>query len=351
MKSNMAAGRTRIDRAPPPGYAESMSSVPLLQALRIWVLADDRPGNVGQCLGVAEALALPFETKHLAYTAAAALPNFFLGATFAGLTADSRVNLTPPWPDLVIAAGRRTTPVARHIKALNSGRTFIVQIMHPGAGGTDDLDLIANGRHLKVAAAPNLLPTLGWPHRVRPERLAEAADTWQPRFAHLPKPWIALIVGGGTKRRDFTPTLAAELGRACNTLAHDAGGSLLITTSRRTGEAQAEALLAEIAVPRYLFRWGDTGDNPYFGYLALADLVVVTGDSSSMCCEACGAGRGVYIYAPPGFVARKHADLHAELYRQGAAKPFAARYAAWTHSPVNCAVDIAAEIKRRLGLS
>ena len=41
----------------------------------IWVLADDRVGNVSQCLGVAEALGLPYEIKTIRYDRLGALPN------------------------------------------------------------------------------------------------------------------------------------------------------------------------------------------------------------------------------------------------------------------------------------
>ena len=101
----------------------------------IWVLADDRPGNASQCLGVAEALGLELRVRKLAYTAAGALPNVALGASMRGLTAASRTGLVPPWPDVVVAAGRRTGPVARQIKRRSSGATFLAQIMFPGRTG------------------------------------------------------------------------------------------------------------------------------------------------------------------------------------------------------------------------
>ena len=75
-------------------------------------MIDDRAGNQSQCLGVSEALGLKYEIRDLKYTPAAALPNFIMGETFSGLTASSRVNLIEPWPDLIIAAGRRCSPVA-----------------------------------------------------------------------------------------------------------------------------------------------------------------------------------------------------------------------------------------------
>ncbi len=315
----------------------------------VWALLDDRAGNRSQVLGVAEALGLRFQIQELAYTPAAALPNFFVGASFAGLTASSRVNLVAPWPDLVIAAGRRTAPVARKIKKDSAGQTVLVQIMYPGDAGIDEFDLIAAPRHDSIGPRPNLIEVTGAPHRVTPAKLAEAASQWQGRFEHLPHPWIAVIVGGSSKRRTFTAEMARDLGRTITAMAARAGGSLLITTSRRTGEAEGP-LFDEIKAPHFAFRWGDGGDNPYFAFLALADAVVVTGDSASMASEACATTGPVYIYAPKALTPLKLAKLHGELFAGGYARPLADTLEAWAHPPLNTAVDIAQEIRRRFGV-
>ena len=105
----------------------------------IWVLTDGRAGNRSQCLGVAYQLGLAYQVTELDYGPLAALPTELLGASLAWLTGDSRAGLSPPWPDLVIAAGRRTAPVARKIGRLGGGGCFLAQIMHPGAGAGDFL--------------------------------------------------------------------------------------------------------------------------------------------------------------------------------------------------------------------
>ncbi|MCG8509533.1 MAG: mitochondrial fission ELM1 family protein [Rhodospirillales bacterium] len=315
----------------------------------IWVLLDDRAGNRSQCLGVAEALGRKFHAQELDYVAAAALPNFFVGASYAGLTASSRVNLVPPWPDLVVAAGRRTAPIARKIKKDSGGTTILVQIMYPGPTGLDEFDLVAAPRHDGLAKTPNLFEITGAPHRVTETFLAKAADDWKDRFAELPRPWIALIVGGSSRRRTFTSEMAADLGRTASSMAQAVGGSLLVTTSRRTGDAEP-ALLRELTVPKSIFKWGDEGENPYFGYLALADSIIVTGDSVSMVCEACAQPHPVYVYGPKALIPRKHGKLHQELFERGFARPLQDRFEHWEHDRLNPAEEIAAEIQRRFGL-
>lgn len=316
--------------------------------VEIWVLADDRAGNVAQCLGVAEALGRPFAVKTLRYDRLARLPNLLRGAGLTGVSAESREALRAPWPRLVIAAGRRTAPVARWIRRQCGAR--LVQIMDPGFPGRGDFDLIVSPAHDRPRTGGNVMEVLGAPHRVTPERLAAEADRWGPAFAHLPRPWVAVIVGGATKNRPFPVEMAQGLGESVARLAGGMGGSLLLTTSRRTGGPQEAALAAGLPEPRWLHLFSQGGDNPYFGFLALADVIIVTGDSVSMCCEACASAAPVFIWAPEGWAAPKHARLHAQLYRAGLARPLAGAVSleCWERPRLNAARDVARAIRERL---
>lgn len=317
----------------------------------IWVLTDDRAGNVAQALGVAEALNRPFVTKEIRYTPLARLPNAVTGARLLGLTVESRMALLPPWPDVVISAGRRTAPVARWIKRIgvtaHGKNVILTHLMNPGRTGANEFDLIAVPRHdceLPDGDAPNVKRTTGAAHRLTAARLASAADAWASRVSGIPRPFIALMVGGATHRKPFPTALVTALGRSVYAMAAKAGGSVLLATSRRTGAKAEQALLAAIPEPRRSFLWSAGGDNPYFGYLALADAIVVTGDSVSMCSEACATPAPVYIYASEGMVAPKHARLHRNLYDLAMARPFDGTLADWRHPPLNPAGDVARAI-------
>jgi hypothetical protein len=285
------------------------------QAGRIWVLADDRVGHANQALAVAEALELPFSTKKLSYNALARLPNALLGATLAHLTADARGALAPPWPDLVIAAGRCTAPVARFLRqAVPDMRC--VQCMWPGAG-IADFNLIALPAHDRQRDQASIVRTVGAPHRVTRARLTAAAEAWAARLDHVPRPRIALLVGGATRRRNFSIDDAELLA----TQVANVGGSVMMTSSRRTPVAVRDRLAAKLR-PRHRHDWSEDGtDNPYLGYLALADALVVTGDSTGMCTEACASGLPVYIFAPTDMIAAKHRALHTALFDAGLARP------------------------------
>ena len=301
---------------------------PSAAALRVWALLDDRAGNRSQVMGVAETLGLPFEQKALSYRSLAALPNTVIGANAIGLRSQSRRNLSAPWPHVVIAAGRRTSPVARWIKRHADTNPVLVQIMNPG-GNLRDFDVLAIPSHDTFNGVPSsntvVIRYVGAPHRFTSSVLRSAAVEWAETFDRFPTPKIAVIVGGSTKRRQFTTAMARELGQIARQWAEQSKGSLLITTSRRTSRDAAIALLDEVkSVRHFVHCWGDAGENPYVGMLALADHIIVTGESVSMCAETAAAGKPVSIFAPDGLIGDKHRRLHHALFAAGHAHPIGA---------------------------
>ena len=84
-------------------------------------------------------------------------------------------------------------------------------------------------------------------------------------------------MGGNSGRFVMTAEKGTSSGSLANDLAVAAGGSLLVTDSPRTPAAAGDALQRQLSAPHFCRRWGDEGDNPYLGLLALADAFVVTG--------------------------------------------------------------------------
>ena len=113
-------------------------------------------------------------------------------------------------------------------------------------------------------------------------------------------PRIALLVGGDDSVHALDAEQARHMGGQVGTLARNAGGSVFVTTSRRTDTDAARALvdaLGNVTVHSYHWSRAHTADeNPYFGYLALADILIVSGESASMLAEATATGKPVLIY-------------------------------------------------------
>ena len=282
----------------------------------LWGLIDDRTGHTGQVLGVITRLGLPYTLKRLEYNAFSMLPSTLLGASLLAVHDSNSASLKPPFPPLVIAAGRRTLPVLRYIKK-RAPDTRTVYLMRPET--MQGIDLAVVPEHDGIAVSAHVITSLAPLHAVTPATLAVAKREWEPKFAHLPKPWITLCMGGDTKRGRYSAAEWRDVIQRAVLLA--GGGSLLITTSRRTPKEAMDLCEPLLQLPHVLHRWDTDKDNPYLGMLACADGIIVTGDSLSMCAEACVAGVPVFIYASRNVAPPKHQLLHETLYNRGLAHP------------------------------
>lgn len=309
--------------------------------MKVWILADNRAGNVNQLLGVAEALGWPYERKDIHYNRWIRLPNWLRGRTFIGLDKNDKAGLTHDLPGVILSAGRRSFPIARAIKRLSKNKAKIVQLMNP-LNGCKDADLIVLPVHDNYkGTAKNVMQVLGTPHRVTPQKLAAEKKHWQNVMKQYPPKRLSLIVGGATKNKPFTIEMAEALIQAVKDLKP---ASVLVTTSRRTPKKIVEILQKKLPKPCFFYRFGDKAENPYFGLLAWADQIIVTGDSMSMCTECCAAGVPVFIFAPDEMMSEKHKRFHASLYAAGAAAPVGKK-APERVVAVNPANEIAARIK------
>jgi mitochondrial fission protein ELM1 len=256
-------------------------------------------GDNAQVLALAEALSWPFDIKRLVYRRTGLYINLFLGGTLTGVNTRASTLLAPPWPDLVISAGRRNEPVAQWIRAQGGNHVKLVHIGRPWASPAR-FDLIVTTPQYQLEH-PNVLHNALPLHRVDERCLAMAGSQWTSHLAHLPRPYVALLVGGSTGNLAFNVQQAAVLGEQANAVAAKLGGSLLVTTSARTSVPAAETLQRMMQRPHFFFHWRpDSTDNPYYAFLALADVFIVTSESMSMLTEACLTRKPVYIFDVAG---------------------------------------------------
>ena len=268
------------------------------QPPRTWLMLGHKAGDNSQLLALVEALGWPYESKHLVYRRTELLTNLFAGPTLMGLIPERSDRLEPPWPELIISAGRRNEPLIRWIQQQAGGKGS-VKLVHLGRpwAAHECFDLIVTTPQYRLPDKPNILHNETPLHRVRAERLAAEAAMWGPKLAHLPRPYIAVIMGGQAGPYNFDRENGAVLGWHANRMAEELGGSLLVTTSARTPVKAVDALEAEIKAPAHIYRWRkDATENPYFGYLALADRLIVTCESMSMLTEAIVTRKPVFIY-------------------------------------------------------
>ncbi len=317
----------------------------------VWVLDDPRAGTSGQAIGVAERLGVPHLRVPLSWNWQAHLAALPATGSLRGLaTAQGGGRVwpftAPRGPALALSAGSRSQAVALWLRSTFGTR--IVHCMMPHLGYHAALfDLLVVSRHDRPPPLPNVLPVLGVTHRLSPLVLSQARVNWAGRLAHLPRPLVALLVGGGLHGAELRPSVANTIGRQVAMLTASLGGSVLATTSRRTGAEATDALAAALAPAMHLlYRWGEPGVNPYAGFLGLADAVVVTGDSVSMISEACGSEAPVFIVTHGEGL--RHRRLHASLYDAGQARPLGDSLSPWPRTPLDESGRVAIEIRNRM---
>ncbi len=316
-----------------------------LKGLRAWLITDGKAGMQVQANGVAAALGVRAEEKVVAPRGL-----WRTLAPFGPPDPAERIGalgskFAPPWPDMVIATGRQSIPYIRAIRRFAGPSLFTIILQDPRTNART-ADLIWVPEHDR-RRGPNVITTLTSAHGFSLERIAELAQQRPDWLETLPKPRIAVILGGPNKVYRFSENDNTRLASSLSSIA-DLGASFLITPSRRThGDLLAAVLSATHRAARFV--WDGTGNNPYGLFLAHADAFVVTGDSVNMTGEPLITGKPVWVFEPSGGNA-KFARFHASLRRYGATRRLpetVTRIDEWTYEPINAADTIAREVSIR----
>lgn len=265
-----------------------------------WVILSDKRGDNGQVDTIVEALGWPVINKYVHMK-----PEWVLGkpryrASLDHLDLSQSDALEGPWPDLIITVGRRPSMVALWVREQSGGKTKIVLVGKP-SGHMLDFSLV-------VASAENQMPPMhnfqatSLPFmRVDPLAVEQEAAQWKQQLDSLPRPLIAMLVGGETNPFIMNRQVAYDLVASARRVVDELGGTPYITTSRRTTPAVIEVLREELPEQAVLFEWSaDAQENPYKALLGSADGFIVTGDSVSMMVEVIYLHKPLAIFRLPG---------------------------------------------------
>lgn len=324
----------------------TVARTPKQPPLTIWAMSDGRAGIEAQAVGLAEAVArhrkAQVTVKRIGWKGnLGRLPWWLTLFPRRWLTPES--DISEPWPDILIAAGRATLPLAIRMKKWSGGKTFVVQIQDPRVPA-HFFDLVVPPNHDRLKG-DNVVSIIGAPHRVTAAKLSGEYARFADAIDPLPHPRAAVLIGGRSKAFDLTPERAAKIAADIQLALEAEGGSLLMTFSRRTPE-QAKALLTARLKHLPGIIWDGAGDNPYFAFLAGADYILVTEDSANMATEAASTGKPVFILKMEG-QSLKFRLFHEELERHGAARPFGGAFHGWTYEPLAETDRAAAEVLAR----
>ncbi len=284
--------------------------------IQTWVITDGRMGNVRQAQALADALRFDSQAHvlklerpwrwfapRLTRFAQWALPQSLLP-----LTPDQNTTR------LVIGCGRAAAFATRALREMAPDKVFSIQILDPRIDPS----------HWNLVIAPlhddlrgeNVLNTLGALNNVDEKWLVDAAN----QFAYLrdlPQPRTAVLIGGSNSAQKIDALYIEGLLDQLREWQAASGGSLMLTTSARSGAQLGELIRTRLKnFPHKLWCGEHDGVNPYAGFLAYAQRIVVTPDSVNLISEACATGKPVFCFAPQS-IRGKLRSLHQELKRSG----------------------------------
>lgn len=256
---------------------------------RIWVFPGNRSGDDGQVYALAEELGLPFETRPMQYNFRYRLPGTHKSIGAHMIENNIRAeNLVPPWPDLILIAGKHPAPVARWVRERSGGRTRLVFLGHPRVAA-ESFDIIYTTRSYLAPESQSvrLLPVSLSRYRSSP-KFTQQEKAW---LDSLPRPHLLLMLGGKTRHWRMRPAFIAERAVELAARAASAGGSLIVVRSARTPDAAIDAIERRLEVARCEWRVV-RGPLPRFSVLLDdADELFPTFDSVSMISESVITGK------------------------------------------------------------
>ncbi len=288
-------------------------------------MTEDLIGTQNQCVGIAEAMDVAFNTHiiELAQPWKTLSPWLKFEGTYSFKSKIPK----KPWPDILIISGRKSIAVARYIKKQSNGKTFTVFIQDPRISPAN-FDMVIAPMHDPITGK-NVNNTFASANKITKDILSKAKDQFST-LSSLPGPKAAILIGGNSKHHKLSQKRAIEIADTLKSLPL----SLMITASRRTGEANAQILRDTLQGKADCYIWDGQGENPYFSMLAQADYIFVTNDSASMMSESCTTGKPVYILPLEG-KSRRLSNLQERLIQRGAARIFDGTLDKWNYEPLN----------------
>jgi mitochondrial fission protein ELM1 len=294
--------------------------------MKVWGLTDTRVGSSKQTVSLSKSLDGNAVFKNVNYTKLIALPNFLrpkiLGIDFMNSDNLSIKNIEEV-PDIIIFAGRRLAGLALYLKKIFFKRfkkeVKIISILNPNYSFKNFFCII-----LPVhdgIKAKNVLTFRGALCEIDFKAIEGEKTLWDEKLSSFTSPFISLMVGGDTKHKTFDEKKLGTMVSNLSKKVKEIGGTLLVSSSRRTNEKCIDAIEKNLNCKNYFFKWHqDIKSNPYYSFLFKSSLVIITGESISMICEALTLKKSVLLYKPEESLEQKHREFCKNLIEDDLAR-------------------------------
>ncbi|XVN41898.1 MAG: mitochondrial fission ELM1 family protein [Rickettsia endosymbiont of Argas persicus] len=313
--------------------------------MNIWVLTDSRTGNNHQAIALAEKLFKKYTMIKLEYNCLAKLPNFLLKYYPVHIKKEILQNIMDKsMPDVIITAGRRTAVLAFYLKKMLKKEIKLVQIMRPSLPYNvfEAVILPYHDQHDSYESS-NVISINGAINNVT-EKFAAANLELKKHYPKLEE-FIAVIIGGNSKKFNFTQKEADFFSSLLKTIYANQKIPFFISFSRRTPDMVKAIIKKHMPTSAIIYDPTiDAGFNPYIAMLANAKYIISTADSISMCSEAASSGKPLYIFCPSNFNSSKHKTFLKKLVEQNIAKMFdesVTKLEEYNYKPLNEAERVA----------
>jgi mitochondrial fission protein ELM1 len=291
--------------------------------MRVCGLIDARVGSSKQTISLAEELNAEAVLKNISYNSLIKIPNFLrpkkVGIDFTN-SDDLTVKVANDTPDIIVFAGRRLAGLALYLKK-NFLKHFnkdvkLISILNPNYSFKNFFCVILP-KHDGVRGE-NVLSIRGALCKFDFEKIEQERVFWRGKLAGFNTPYISLMIGGDTKDKKFNSEKLGIMVGNLSKKVKEIGGTLLVSSSRRTSQECVGEIEKNLNCENYFFKWTvNTELNPYYGFLTLSDVVVITGESISMICEALTLKKSVLVYRPNESLSLKHREFCEDLVKDG----------------------------------
>ncbi len=277
---------------------------------------------VNQAVGLATSSGFDFEVKKIILKKFYKFLTGDIAAKLGGLHVlhENSDKLSPPFPDIIIACGRRSIAAALAVKShalkqKKPHKIFLVYIHNPRIA-FHHFDMVIPSYHDTVFG-DNVYPTGPSLHRVTAQTLKDATQKFS--FPELSRPLLSVFIGGNRRSHRMEQSVADAAGKQLKQLSKKYG--IALSFSRRTPASASKAFLHHLQHQKNVYIWDEASENPYFGMLAQADAILVSAESVSMISEAIFTGKPVYLLQLPG-KSRRFDRFHQWLYDNDYCRPF-----------------------------
>lgn len=286
--------------------------------MKIVVLSDNKPGHYKQSLGIVQHLtdySIEWQKIRFRHKWRDNLLRIFI-CIFGGVSLptpliksilkwslhspDFKSLLIKNNVDIVLSTGSSLAAINLLLGKLYLAKTITCRRPSPIGIRKFDLAILPMFSWHHGKKNKNVCKTIGVPNPISPEVLNEKRYDYAKDLKLDNRKCIGILIGGQDKSENITLDDTIKLYETIETVVKQLNVLILLTTSRRTPPEVTDYLKLKLETKDWcpLFIDPNTPSNRpdhYETILALSDLLIVTGDSFSMVCEAASSGRHVLV--------------------------------------------------------